>query len=322
MSRITNITGISLPLAVWLATSEYDFSVGGRKAISATSFLKPVRQILLRERLTADNRITPDVSDFIASRLGHSIHDSIEGSWVKNAKGAMASLGYPQNVVSKIEVNPETPDPEKIQVWLEQRVEREFMGYIISGKFDMVLDGELQDFKSTSTFTYTKGSKDEDYCLQGSLYRWLNPERITRDHMNIQFIFTDWQRARAKADLSYPQQRVLEHRVELMSIAQTEAWMRKKILELETAAELPEHELPRCSDKDLWRSEPVYKYYADPAKIDGKSTKNCASLSEAQDYMSSKGGKGVIITFPGKVKACGYCPAFPICTQKDEYEHG
>lgn len=322
MSRITNITGISLPLAVWLATSEYDFSAAGRKAISATTFLKPVRQILLRERLTPETRITPDVSDFIASRLGHSIHDSIERSWTNNAHQALSLLGLPDKIVKNLEVNPEKPDPTKIQVWLEQRVEREFMGYIISGKFDMVLDGELQDFKSTSTFSFTKGSKDEDYRAQGSLYRWLNPERITRDHMNIQFIFTDWQKARAKADPNYPQQRVLEHRIELMSLEETEAWMRRKILELEAAANLPEDQLPPCSDKDLWRGETVYKYFADPAKIDGKSTKNFDTMPEAQAYMSSKGGKGVIITFPGKVKACGYCPAFPICTQKDQYEHG
>lgn len=322
MTRLTNITGISLPLAVWLATTEYDFSAAGRRAISATTFLKPVRQILLRERLSPETRITPDVSDFIASRLGHSIHDSIERSWLSNAKGALELLGLPASVTAKIEVNPPVRDPNKIQVWLEQRVEREFMGYVISGKFDMVLDGELQDFKSTSVYTYIKGSKDDDYRAQGSLYRWLNPDRITRDHMNIQFIFTDWQRGLAKSNPDYPQSRVLEHRVELMSLAETEAWMRKKILDLEAAADLPEDQLPECSDKDLWRSDPVHKYFADPTKIDGRSTKNFDDLAEARRYQADKGGKGIIISVPGKAKACGYCPAFPICTQKDQYDHG
>ena len=320
--EITNITGISLPLAVWLASDSYDFSAMGRRAISATSFLKPVRQILLRERLTAENFVTPDVSDYIASRLGHAIHDSIERAWVDDYVGALRKLGYPEKLIQRIQVNPATVLEDHIPVWIEQRSEREIMGYTISGKFDMVLDGVLQDNKSTSVYTYMLGSKDEDYCMQGSVYKWLNPGKITADYMNIQFIFTDWSRAMAKANPNYPQQRVLEHRVELMSLAETEAWMRTKLKALEASALLPEPMLPHCSDKDLWRGETVYKYYANPAKTDGKSTKNCSSALEAAEYMADKGGKGVVITVPGKVKACGYCPAFPICTQRDLYEHG
>ena len=30
-------------------------------------------------------------------------------------------------------------------------------------------------------------------------------------------------------------------------------------------------------------------------------------------------GKGVVITKPGEVKRCGYCPGFEACTQKDAY---
>ena len=319
---ITNITGISLPLAVWLTSDSYDFSASGRKAISATSFLKPVRQILLKERLSEDSKITPDVSDFVASRLGHAIHDSIEQAWIHNYKNALRNLGFPEQTIARIQINPKEVDPKGIQVWLEQRSERDLMGYAISGKFDMVLDGVLQDNKSTSVYTWMLGSKDDDYCKQGSIYRWLNPDKIRADHMNIQFIFTDWSRAQAKQNPNYPQQRVLEHRVELMSLADTEAWMITKLKQLEAHADLPEDRLPECTDKDLWRGETVYKFYSNPAKLDGRATKNFDDMSSAAAYMAEKGGKGVIITTPGKVKACGYCPAFQLCTQKDQYEHG
>lgn len=319
---ITNITGISLPLAVWLTSDNYDFSSVGRRAISATSFLKPVRQILLKERLTADVAITPDVSDFIASRLGNAIHDSIEQAWVHGYKSSMRKLGYPEKLIQRVQVNPETVDPDGIQVWIEQRTERDLLGYTISGKFDMVLDGVLQDNKSTSVYTYMLGSKDEDYCKQGSIYKWLNPDKITSDHMNIQFIFTDWSRAQARQNPNYPQQRVLEHRVELMSIAETEAWMIGKLRELEAAADLPEDQIPQCSDKDLWRGDDVFKYYSNPANTTGRATKNFDDLASANAYMAEKGGKGVVLKVAGKVKACGYCPAFTICSQKDLYEHG
>lgn len=319
--QITNNTGISLPIAVWLASDGYDFAPGTQKAISATSLLKPVRQILLKERLTEDTADTPDVSDYIASRLGHSIHDGIEKSWTRDYGTALRKLGYPQKLIDSIVINPDKLEPGQIPVYLERRSNREILGYKISGKFDMVLEGRLHDFKSTSVYSYIKGSKDEDYALQGSIYRWLNPDIVTEDHMFIEFIFTDWQGAMAKADRNYPQQRVLPHRIELMSVEETENWIRGKIRQLEAAADLPEPALPRCTDEQLWRSAPKWKYFSNPAKTDGRSTKNFDDEASANAFAASK-GKGVVIHVPGQVKACKYCPAFPICTQKDEYEHG
>lgn len=317
--RLTNVTGISLPLAVWLATDGYDFTAVG-KSISATSLMKPPRQILLKERLTETTTDVPDVSEFIASRLGHTIHDGIERAWTDGYKDALRKLGYPEQIISKVEVNPEVPTPGGIHVWLEQRSSKQIMGYTISGKFDMVLEGVIQDFKSTSVYTHMLGSKDEDYCIQGSIYRWLNPDKITEDHINIQFIFTDWSKAMSRSNPNYPQQRVLEHSVELMSLKETEAWIRGRITNLEKHADMPEEDIPHCTDKELWRSDPVHKYFSNPDKTDGKSSKNFKILHDATAYQGEK-GKGVVISIPGKVKACSYCPAFNACTQKDLYDH-
>ncbi len=318
---LTNVTGISLPLAVWLASDNYDFTPGD-KSISATALLKPVRQILLKERHTEKSREIPDVSDFIASRLGHSIHDGIEAAWTNNYVKAFKSLGYPDDMIELIRVNPTEVEEGTIPVYLELRGEREFAGYTISGKFDMVLEETLQDFKSTSTFSYTSGSKDEDYRIQGSIYKWIHQDKITADYINIQFIFTDWARYRAKQDPKYPQQRVLEHRVELMSLEETEEWIKGRIDELEAAADLDEVDLPECSEKDLWMQPTRYKYFNNPLKTDGRATRVFDNLAEANKLKAEKGGKGVVITVPGLVKACGYCGGFNLCTQKDRYEHG
>lgn len=320
MPQITNVTGIDLPLAVWLASDDYDFRQDGH-SISVTSLLKPVRQILLREQLTRQVAETPDVADFIASRLGHSIHDGIERAWKHHHEAALLKLGIPPKVVSKVKINPDTVEDGDIPVWLEQRGTRSIRGYNISGKFDMVLEGCLRDFKSTSVYSYIKGNKDEDYKLQGSLYRWIHHDKVTADHMFIQFIFTDWQKSMAKSNPDYPQQRVLNHRIELLSLKETENWVNRKLDELEKYADRSEKELPHCTDAELWRGETVYKYFSNPAKIDGRATKNFSDLNEANRFAAEK-GKGIIITVPGQVKACGYCPVFPICTQKDQYEHG
>lgn len=318
---ITNITNISLPLAVWLAGDGYDFAPGTQRAISVTSVMKPVRQILLRERLNDTNQDTPDVADMIASRLGHAIHDSIERSWKADAIPALRALGYPEQTLQRIAINPTEVTKGMIPIYLEQRETKTFRGYKISGKFDFILDGELQDFKSTSVYSYMLGSKDEVYQLQGSLYRWLNPDKITHPTMNIQFIFTDWSGAMARRDASYPQQRVYTHRVALLSVEETEAWLNQKIDALEAVADLDEGQLPFCTDADLWRSDPKWKYFSDPNKTDGRSTRNFDNEADAIAFKAEKQGKGVVITVPGQVKACGYCPAFKICSQKDLYEH-
>lgn len=323
--HLTNNTGISLPLAVWLAADGYDFHRGTRRAISATSLLKPARQILLSERLTEQTAQQPDVADRIASRLGHTIHDGIEKAWKGDYKESMRKLGYPENLIQRIRINPEEITPDIIPVWLEQRFERELMGYAITGKFDMILEGVIHDFKSTSVYSKISGSKDEDYALQGSIYRWLNPEKVTSDHMFIQFIFTDWSKAQARQSNDYPQQRVMAHRVELRPIDETETWISTKLRSLETFADLPEDLLPRCTDAELWRGETIWKYYSDPAKAytpGTRSTKNFTDAASAYAHLADRSGRGVVIESPGKVKACSYCPAFPICTQKDEYEHG
>jgi hypothetical protein len=317
--KITNINDISLPLAVWLASDSYDFTPN-EFSISATSLLRPLRQTLLERRLTTETKEVPDVTDFIASRMGHSLHDGIERAWRGDYKDALRRLGYPDKLVESVRINPTNIQKGEIPIYLEQRSTTSFMGYVISGKFDMILDGELNDFKSTSVYGYINGTNDEKYIQQGSIYRWLNPTKVTKDYMHIQFIFTDWSRAQSKANQNYPKQRILTKAYPLMSVQETEAWIIERLTQIDTFKKTPQRDLPRCSDKELWRGNTVYKYFSDPTKTSGRSAKNFTDKLKANLHLQQK-GKGIIIEVPGQVKACGYCPAFPICTQKDEYIH-
>lgn len=325
---ITNNHGISLPLAVWLLHDDYDYS-NEPNYISATSLLKSTKQIILSKRIASDDR-EADVSDFIAARFGHAVHDAVEQAWRKSGKAAMKKLGYPAHIYENIAINP-TPEemaanPDMIPVWIEQRAKRqlEINGVIwtVGGKFDKVLDGRLFDTKTTSVWSYIKGNKDEDYGLQGGIYKWLNPEKITSDHIFIQFVFTDWQRSMARRTPGYPPIKIIEHPVLMPSKDAVEDYLVGKIKELSRLWDAPEDKLPPCTDKELWRSEPTYKFYLDPEKAkdpDARATKNSDTLAEAQAYQASKGGRGVIVTKLGEPKACEYCPAFDICKQKDQY---
>lgn len=309
-------------MAVFLATDNYDHD---SSTISATSLIKPLRQLILGGRVPQELSL-PDLVGMVASRIGTAIHDGIERSWVYNHKRAMAALGYPQRVIDLVVINPTkeqlAANPDLIPVYLEQRSQKQVGNYLVSGKFDFVGQGRLEDFKTTGTYTAMSGSNDAKYILQGSIYRWLNPEIITEDEMSIQFIFTDWSLMQARQNPNYPQSRIQERKLKLLSIEETDRYIRQKLSDFDDLVDQDESLLPLCSDEDLWRTEPVHKWYKNhtlaTVATAAKSTKNFDTELEARTHMLTVGGgKGVVVTKPGQVNACKYCPGFPVCSQKD-----
>lgn len=319
--RVTNNSNISLELAVWLLYDDYDY-IDQPNYISATTLLKPLRHILLPPRIPQDQRIIPDVEDYISRAIGSSLHAAIEKAWKEGHRESLKRLGYPDQIIDRILINPtpeelaEAQDP--IPIYLEQRAFREFKGYTIGGKFDMVGEGIVNDTKSTTAYSWLRGTRDEEYRLQGSIYRWLNPDKITEDFIRVNFIFTDWQKYMATANPNYPQKRLLQKDIPLLSLEETEAWIERKLALIDRYKDAPESDIPECTEEELWMTDPEYKYYSNPEKTSGRSTKNFKDLGEARKFMAQK-GRGTIITVPGTPNRCNYCNAFPICSQKDKY---
>lgn len=314
MPQYLNETGVPLSVAVFLATDHYDHDPS---AISATALLKPIRATVLASRVPPEQQPT-DVVQLVKSRLGTAIHDGIERAWLHHYDRAMRSLGYPQEIIDRVAINPK-PDEvtdDMIPVYMEQREYREIDGVKISGKYDFVAEGRIEDFKSTSTFAWTKQNKDEDYQLQGSIYRWLNPQIVTQDHMAIQFFFMDFMAARA-GDSNYPNRQVEQKLIPLLPLDETEAYIRERLRLFSRYRDEPQEKLPRCTDKELWRSEPQFKYYKNPQKLT-RATKNFDTAAEAYARKAQDGDVGVVLEIPGQAKACNYCPAAPICQQRQE----
>jgi hypothetical protein len=323
--RLTNEHGISLPMAIWLLYDEYDYDPDP-KAISATSLLKSTRQLILSKRVLLEDR-TIDISAFIASRMGNAVHSAQEKAW-GNYRQAMKALRYPDALIERVVINPTEEDfknkPDLIKVYLEYRNEREINGYRIRGKFDECIEGRPFDTKTTSVYTYLLGRKDDDHRWQVSIYRWINPEIITEDHAYIQYLFTDWQKSMAKIAAAkgkpdeYPQLKIVEDVLPLFSLAETERFIINKINEIEKYQSADEKDIPECTDKELWRSAPKYKYYSNPERAKdptAKSSKNFDNLLEANTHLNSE-GKGVVVTVAGEVKACEYCAGFLACNQR------
>ena len=345
--KLTNEEEYSLSVAVWLGDDDYDHAPVKGPYLSATGLLKPIRMIVLDQRQrtlmqdTDDDEVI-DISRLVPSRLGTAIHAGIEASWLKvkhkqdslkeKIKNIMAighnktlhALGYPDKVIRRIHINPTDKElksnPDMIAVYMEIRAFKKIDNYTIGGQFDFVGDGILEDFKSMGVYGYMMGNKDEDQILQGSIYRWLNPKIIHADYMLIQQIFTDWSKldATIKKGRGYPQKRILSKKLKLMSLQETENWVKKRVSLIHSYKDTPESELPLCTKKELWQDDTKYKYYKNP-KNTGRSTKNFDDFPSAHQRLMKDKQVGIIKEFPGLVKRCGYCNAFDLCSQKNEY---
>ena len=317
--KYTNKNNVSMPLAVWLMHDDYDYDKRDN-VISATSLLKPLRALILSHQNKGLDK-TVDIMDLVSSRMGSAIHAIAEKAWSNrsNISKALQALQV-SNLDDKLVINPDKVEDGQIPVYIEQRHEKEINDYIISGKYDLVVDGTVSDYKSTSVWSYIFDSNALKYTQQASIYKWLAPDRITDNAVHIQYIFTDWSAAQAARDPSYPQTRVITKEYPIWSVEQTQHFITEKLNLLTEHLDKPQESLPECTKEDLWESETVYKYYKNPSKM-SRSTKNYDSLDEANLRLANDGGVGTVVTVRGEVKACRYCEVSEICTQAQNLIH-
>ena len=314
MTQYTNNEGIPLALAVLFVNDLYDHS-DESNTISVTTLLDSVRQIILGMRATGTGTI--DVSDMIASAYGTALHSALEQAWLNPYK-ALEELGYPEQIRNKFRINTDYHLPDIIPVYIEQRSIKQIAGWNISGKFDLVIDGRLNDLKNRKVWAYLNSSNNKKDILQASIYRWLNQDKITEEDFSILWLFTDWNSLEAIKNPLYPKQRWLEQKFELMSIKATEQWLEDKLSEINKYINSLESELPFCSDEELWLGKSTFKYYR--SSNQSRSTKNFTDLFEAQKE-TAKGG--YVQEVKGKVVRCGYCSASSVCSQyKDLVNQG
>lgn len=319
MTQFSNNSNITLSMAVWLATDDYDHN---DKVISVTTLLKPIKQTVLASRVDLTELPKADLLGRLSSRMGTAIHDSVERTWLNptKVKQVMEVLGYPKRLINALVVNPDptTVTEDQFAVYLEQRAEKQVGSLTVSGKFDAVFDGVVEDIKTTKTYGYIKGNKVQDYILQGSMYKWLNPNIITGDVIRINYMFTDWLGA-SSYQQGYPAAAQISEEYELMTIPQTEQWVRNRINQIQNLWDKPESDMPYCTDEELWRDAPAWKYYKKGKANQSRSTKNFDNKIDAYNYYASEGHVGEIIEVSGEVRACKWCPAFSVCTQKNQY---
>jgi hypothetical protein len=305
----TNNRNLPLPVAVWLANDTYDKDPS---YLSGSQFAQSDRQIVLGYRI---NERTVDLSSLVAARLGHAINDSIDNAW--KSPGLMRRIvaaGF--NPLFEYDINPTVLTEGKIPVYIQQRYNEEICDRTISGAPDVIINGRLTDYKSTSVFSWQK-KEVGDYMWQLTTYRYLARDLISDDTATIQFILKDWSELRASKDPDYPQTPCPTMLVRVGTPEECKARIIARVERLKLLMSLDQSELPTCTDEELWLDPPKFAYYKD-AFSDGKgrATRVFDSYAEASTFMGTKAGVGKIITRKGEPKACNYCRAASICEQR------
>ena len=310
----TNHNNVSLPLAVFLMYDDYNYDERSN-VVSATGLIKPLRQLILTHQNPTEAK-TVEISELVASRMGNAIHKGCELAWtdLPTVKKALKALGANDDAADSIRINPPYLKEGETAVYVEQRVEKTIGDFIISGQYDLVLDGVLNDFKSTSVWTYIFDSSADSYIKQGSIYKWLSPDKITSDYININYIFTDWSAAKAREKKDYPQFKAVTKKYYLWSSEETENWIRNRLETYKLHLNTPQEGLPECTDAELWATEAKYKHYKDSSSTRASNGGTFTSMDDALKFQAQKGG-GIIKTIPGTVRHCPYCPVLDICTQ-------
>lgn len=316
----TNQYNLELAVAVWLLYDDYDYNAA-TKTVSATTLLAPTRSIILNLQHDTDGIAEVDISNLVASRMGSAIHADLEKYWKSGALPKALETLRMSALKDRLIVNPTKEDfetkPDLIPVYVENRSARQIDGWTVTGKYDIVLNGQVQDYKSTSVWAWIFNSNDEQYRKQGSIYRWLNPEIITEDTMKIHYFFTDWSATKAKQDKKYPQLRMLSKEYALLGKEETEHMVRTKLAEIDRLIDADQGQLPRCTPEELWQTDTVWKYFKNPNAT--RATRRCNSKAEADQLLEANAFVGKVIEVPGEIKRCKYCTALSICEQGQEY---
>lgn len=318
--KYTNTTRIDLPLAVWLASpGGYDLTYDPN-VISATSLLNPLKELVLTHRMySTDVKSSQiDLDDVVASRLGTAVHDAAEHAWKDPElfRESMQALGHKDDTIDRFKVNPTVINDNDIPVYIEQRNSKEVLGMTISGKFDFVVDGTLVDLKTTKTYTWEKGTNNEKYQMQGSIYRWLNPDLVTSPIMVIQYAFTDWLPQYTKKP-AYPNHRVMSKKFPLLPINHVQGFIEQKIQAYKNALDDDQGALPRCTPKELWQDVSEWAYHKNPQS--DRATRLYPTQGDAYTHLQKDGNVGVVKERKAPVKYCKYCKARPICLQAEGY---
>lgn len=244
--KITNKLGVPDIIFRFLSYDNYDYNPDPN-VFSATTFNKPIREIILTRR--HDKSVEVDAMDSLWRVFGSAVHAALE----------------------KIT----GPDIEPIR-----RLYAKIAGATVSGKFDLIQDNKIKDFKITSVWSLVFNSRIEEWRLQLSIYRYLykaETSKVLEATGYIIAILRDWSQ-RDTGRNNYPRSPIVELAIPLLSFEEVEAELTAKIKMLQLCDQMADDDLPQCTDAERWLNKKTGEY------------NKCEKYCQAYKFCNQAGG--------------------------------
>jgi len=195
----------------------------------------------------------------------------------------------------------------------------------IAGKLDCyhAPTKTIYDYKVTSTYKAMFGDY-ESYEVQLNVYAWfLRINGLQVDNLIIICIHPGWNKFDAAKDPKYPQQPIHEVKIPLWSTEQQAKLVRERVIRLRDSETMADHELPLCTDGDMW---------VKPAKLaimevgKKRASRVLGTQAEVEKYIKWREDKGnplgkytVEKREAERTRCLNYCPVSAFCNQYAEY---
>lgn len=280
-----------LPEAVFKALTE-DHYDAGESDYSVTTILKPPRMVQLMRR--HDEELTQDAMDRLWSLLGTAVHKIFEDN---TSADAVAEL----------------------------RVYLTMLGRKIGGQLDHYRDGVITDYKVTSAWSWVYGSRIKEWTEQQNIYAELYRENgFDIKQLQIMAVFRDWKETEyIKNPSQYPPLPIMPINLEIWPDDKVRDFIEYRTAKQIEAENLPDDELPLCTEQEMWAMPSKYAVYKNNLK---RASRVLDSEEEAEAWIKQakekdKKASTYEIRFrPGKRNRCEkYCPAAAFCSQHKKF---
>lgn len=226
--------------------------------VSVTELLNPPRIVHLKNRYGRQSKT--ELKEFMASLLGNGIHDQLQ-RYLKDE--------------SRVNHN-----------WkIERRLCSVVDGIRVSGRFDALYNNEiLYDIKSTKVYKAMKGDYT-DWETQLNIYDWmLFQDGIDVKHLRVFMVLLDWNQGNVWKNPNYPTTAISTIPISRWDRTKQAAWIMTSIDIWKSSRNLMDKDLPLCSRKDRWASNPTFKLFR--SKKMKRATKTFTTKERAEAYFS------------------------------------
>lgn len=311
---------MNLPASVVAAVTNDPYTRGDSD-VSVTQLIAPQYQIKLRNEV----EVVEDAADRIWSLLGQAVHSVLErayGGRLSKAKfvprefvprmlEAMLQAGCSEEQMASATeaVSPDyhlTPgDFYRKHGWsTERRVYAQMGGLTVSGQYDVIEHGVLQDFKVTTVWSVI-GDHKEEWEQQLNLLRLLaHHNGIEVEALRIVAILRDWSKGRANT-ADYPSAQAQTVDIPLWSLDRAEKYM------LDRVRAHTSTNPPVCSDAERWKKEDVYAVMKEGRK---SAIRLHSTSDDAEAHLEELGKGHSVVLRPGEYTRCfSYCNVSHAC---------